>query len=135
RAGTSLTRSSYRAETRNGKTYLIRESALGGSREDLLRNDSMRGRLAGILALDLLAGARMLWKDKNRKRRPDSRSRRRGSPSCRTSRRMRESEGGFMWYRYTGVRGGAFASSPGKSPGVRWQESRATAAWASENET
>ena len=60
RAGTSLTRSSYRAETRNGKTYLIRESALGGSREDLLRNDSMRGRLAGILALDLLAWARML---------------------------------------------------------------------------
>ena len=41
-------RSSYGAETRGGKTYLMRGAAPGGSREDLLRNDSMRGRLAGI---------------------------------------------------------------------------------------
>jgi arylamine N-acetyltransferase len=60
RAGVSSQSSSYAAELRNGKNYLIRECALGGSREDLLRNDSMRGRLAGILALDLLAWARML---------------------------------------------------------------------------
>jgi arylamine N-acetyltransferase len=53
-------RSSWSAESRGGKTYLMRELFLAGSREDLLRNDSMRGRLAGALALDLLAWARML---------------------------------------------------------------------------
>ncbi len=53
-------RSAWSAESRGGKTYLMRELSLAGSREDLLRNDSMRGRLAGALALDLLAWARML---------------------------------------------------------------------------
>lgn len=58
--GGSALRSSYAAEEREGKTYLIREAALGSARADLLRNDSLRGRLAGTLALDLLAWARML---------------------------------------------------------------------------
>jgi arylamine N-acetyltransferase len=60
RTSASRARSSYAAERRGGKTYLLRELRLGDSREDLLRNDSMRGRLAGALALDLLAWARML---------------------------------------------------------------------------
>lgn len=59
-ASAALSRSSWSAESRGGKTYLLRELSLPGSREDLLRNDSMRGRLAGALALDLLAWARML---------------------------------------------------------------------------
>ncbi len=59
RRGESRFRSSYRALVRGGKTYLVREALLEGRREDLLRNDSLRGRLAGALALDLLAWARM----------------------------------------------------------------------------
>jgi hypothetical protein len=58
--GQSRLRSAYRAEQREGRTYLIREATLLGAREDLLRNDSLRGRLAGALAVDLLAWARML---------------------------------------------------------------------------
>lgn len=60
RGGSSESRSSWRAEERSGKTWLIREAALSGAREDLLRNDSLRGRLAGSLAVDLLAWARLL---------------------------------------------------------------------------
>jgi hypothetical protein len=60
RTGASVSKSAYGVEERSGKTYLIREAVLPGSREDLLRNDSMRGRRAGSLALDLLAWARML---------------------------------------------------------------------------
>ncbi len=60
RGASSESRSSWRAETREGKTWLLREAALSGAREDLLRNDSLRGRLAGSLAVDLLAWARML---------------------------------------------------------------------------
>jgi hypothetical protein len=60
RGGSSESRSSWRAEERAGKTWLLREAALSGAREDLLRNDSLRGRLAGSLAVDLLAWARML---------------------------------------------------------------------------
>ncbi len=60
RLGTSTFSSSYRAEQRAGKTHLIREATLPGIRQDLLRNDSLRGRLAGTLAVDLLAWARML---------------------------------------------------------------------------
>ncbi len=52
--------SSYRAITRGGRTYLVREAALPGRGEQLLRNDSLRGRLAGTLAVDLLAWTRML---------------------------------------------------------------------------
>ncbi len=52
--------SSYRAIVRGGHTYLVREAALSGRGEELLRNDSLRGRLAGTLAVDLLAWARML---------------------------------------------------------------------------
>jgi hypothetical protein len=48
---------------------------------------------------------------------------------------MRGSEGGFMWYRNTGHRAGALASSPGSCRGVRWQDASATAACASEKET
>ena len=60
RGGGSESRSSWRAEEREGKTWLLREATLTGSREDLLRNDSLRGRLAGSLAVDLLAWARLL---------------------------------------------------------------------------
>lgn len=60
RGGKSESRSVYQAEERGGKTWLLREAALPGAREDLLRNDSLRGRLAGTLALDLLAWGRML---------------------------------------------------------------------------
>ena len=52
--------SELRAEDRGGRTYLIREAFFEGSREDLLRNDSLRGRLAGSLAVDLLAWARLV---------------------------------------------------------------------------
>lgn len=60
RSGQSTLRSAYGAQERAGRTYLIREAMLSGSREDLLRNDSLRGRLAGALAVDLLAWSRML---------------------------------------------------------------------------
>jgi hypothetical protein len=60
RSGTSEQWSSYRAQSREGRTYLMREVALSGAREDLLRNDSLRGRFAATLAVDLLAWGRML---------------------------------------------------------------------------
>jgi hypothetical protein len=60
RIGETTQRSSFRAETRGTTTWLMREMVLSGSREDLLRNDALRGRLAGTLALDLLAWARLL---------------------------------------------------------------------------
>jgi len=60
RAGASEQRSSWSADTRSGSTWLLREATLSGSREDLLRNDSLRGRFAGTLAVDLLAWGRML---------------------------------------------------------------------------
>lgn len=60
RQGANSGLSSYRALERGGKTYLLREAVLPGRRDELLRNDSMRGRFAGSLALDLLAWARML---------------------------------------------------------------------------
>ena len=53
-------RSSYRSVERGGRTSLLREAVFPGAREDLLRQDSLRGRLAGSLALDLLAWSRML---------------------------------------------------------------------------
>jgi hypothetical protein len=52
--------SAYFVIEREDRTYLVREAALSGECEDLLRNDSLRGRLAGGLALDLLAWARLL---------------------------------------------------------------------------
>jgi hypothetical protein len=60
RGAATTSRSSFRAETREGRTYLIREALFEGPREDLLRNDGLRGRLAGSLAVDLLAWARRL---------------------------------------------------------------------------
>jgi N-acetyltransferase len=51
---------SFRVEVRGGETWLIREAVLSGAREDLLVNDSARGRLAGTLAADLLGWARLL---------------------------------------------------------------------------
>ncbi len=58
------TRSAYeselRLEVRSGKTYLVREAFFEAVRDDLLRNDSLRGRLAGALAVDLLAWARLI---------------------------------------------------------------------------
>ncbi len=49
----------YQALERNGRTYLARGLRLSGPREDLLRNDSLRGRLAGSLAADLLGWSRL----------------------------------------------------------------------------
>jgi arylamine N-acetyltransferase len=60
RSGVSAFESQLRAEERGAKTYLIREAVFESSREDLLRNDSLRGRLAAGLAVDLLAWARLI---------------------------------------------------------------------------
>jgi hypothetical protein len=60
RSGLSAFESQLRAQERSGKTYLIREAFFESSREDLLRNDSLRGRLAAGLAVDLLAWARLI---------------------------------------------------------------------------
>lgn len=60
RSGLSAFESQLRAQERSGKTYLIREAFFESAREDLLRNDSLRGRLAGGLAVDLLAWARLV---------------------------------------------------------------------------
>jgi len=51
---------SLKVDVRDGDTYLIREAVLSGSREDLLVNDSARGRMAGTLAVDLLAWSRLI---------------------------------------------------------------------------
>jgi arylamine N-acetyltransferase len=51
---------SLRVELRDGVTYLVREVVLSGAREDLLVNDSARGRMAGTLAADLLGWARLI---------------------------------------------------------------------------
>ena len=53
-------RLAFRVEEREGATYLVREAILTGAREDLLKNDYARGRLAGTLAVDLLAWSRLL---------------------------------------------------------------------------
>lgn len=50
----------FRVEVLDGETWLVREAGLSGAREDLLRNDHARGRLAGTLAVDLIAWARRL---------------------------------------------------------------------------
>jgi hypothetical protein len=50
----------YEAIDRGGQTFLVRRLALDGARSDLLRNDSLRGRFAGSLAVDLLGWARLL---------------------------------------------------------------------------
>ncbi|HTR02068.1 MAG TPA: arylamine N-acetyltransferase [Thermoanaerobaculia bacterium] len=60
RAGGLEHRSAFRALERDGRRFLVREATLSGAREDLLRNDSLRGRFAANLAVDLLAWARML---------------------------------------------------------------------------
>ena len=60
RSGSSAFESQLRAQERGGKTYLVREAFFESSREDLLRNDSLRGRLAAGLAVDLLAWARLI---------------------------------------------------------------------------
>ena len=54
----------YEAIDRGGRTYLVRRLILDGPRPDLLRNDSLRGRFAGSLAVDLLAWARLLGRSK-----------------------------------------------------------------------
>jgi hypothetical protein len=51
---------SFRVEVHDGETWLVREAVLAGPREDLLVNDSARGRMAGTLAVDLLAWTRLL---------------------------------------------------------------------------
>ena len=52
--------SEWRVERRDERTWLIRETFFEAAREDLLRNDSLRGRLAASLSADLLAWARAL---------------------------------------------------------------------------
>jgi hypothetical protein len=59
-SATSRSDSSFRVVTRDGKTWLLRKARLSGPREDLLRNDSLRGRLAAGLAVDLLAWTRRI---------------------------------------------------------------------------
>jgi arylamine N-acetyltransferase len=51
---------SLRVDVHDGETWLVREAVLSGAREDLLKNDSARGRMAGTLAVDLLAWTRLL---------------------------------------------------------------------------
>lgn len=63
RAAGSKTISVFKAERRTGRRYLIREATLAGPRDDLLRNDALRGRLAGSLAMDLLAWSRALARE------------------------------------------------------------------------
>jgi hypothetical protein len=53
----------YEALERGGRTFLTRRLLLEGPRPDLLRNDSLRGRFAGTLAVDLLAWARLLGRE------------------------------------------------------------------------
>ncbi len=60
RSKTGEQRFSYRVREESGQTWLEREARLAGAREDLLRNDSLRGRLAGTLGLDVLAWSRLL---------------------------------------------------------------------------
>ncbi len=60
RGAAGVLRSSYRVESRDGLTWLIREALFDSPREDLLRNDALRGRFAGSLAIDLIAWARRL---------------------------------------------------------------------------
>lgn len=52
--------SQFSVEERMGEPWLVRRALLEGPRTELLRNDSLRGRLAGALAVDLLAWARLL---------------------------------------------------------------------------
>ncbi|MGH9367421.1 MAG: arylamine N-acetyltransferase [Thermoanaerobaculia bacterium] len=59
-SGRARSETFLQAQERDGKSYLLRGVRLSGPREDLLRNDSLRGRLAGSLAVDLLAWARLL---------------------------------------------------------------------------
>jgi N-acetyltransferase len=51
---------SLRVDVHEGETWLVREAVLSGAREDLLKNDSARGRMAGTLAVDLLAWSRRI---------------------------------------------------------------------------
>jgi arylamine N-acetyltransferase len=50
----------WEVEEGDGRVWLARRAPLEGPRLDLLRNDSLRGRIAGTLAVDLLAWARRL---------------------------------------------------------------------------
>jgi hypothetical protein len=60
RGASAVLRSTFRVERGEGRTWLVREALFDSPREDLLRNDALRGRLAGSLAVDLLAWARRL---------------------------------------------------------------------------
>jgi len=59
-SGSARSDSFFDVIERSGECFLRRGVRLSGAREDLLRNDSLRGRLAGTLAVDLLAWARIL---------------------------------------------------------------------------
>jgi N-acetyltransferase len=54
----------YEAVTRGARTFLVRRAVLSGPRLDLLRNDSLRGRFAGTLAVDLLAWGRLVERER-----------------------------------------------------------------------
>ncbi|HEX7251246.1 MAG TPA: hypothetical protein VF376_00100, partial [Thermoanaerobaculia bacterium] len=66
-SGSTRSETFFRTETRQGETFLVREAVFSGAREDLLAHDALRGRLAGALAVDLLAWARLLRPDLSKK--------------------------------------------------------------------
>lgn len=55
--------SSFAVEVVDDETWLVRQAVLSGAREDLLKNDYARGRLAGTLAVDLLAWTRIMRRE------------------------------------------------------------------------
>jgi len=60
RSAGAASESFYETAVRDGRTFLVRRWKLAGAREDLLRNDSLRGRLAGSAAAELLGWARLV---------------------------------------------------------------------------
>jgi hypothetical protein len=56
----SSTAFTLRVLQRNGQIWLVREAPVSAPADSLLRNDSLRGRLAGTFAADLLGWARLL---------------------------------------------------------------------------
>ena len=62
-SGATRSETFFRVETLQGECFLVREAVFSGAREDLLVHDALRGRLAGALAVDLLAWVRLLGTD------------------------------------------------------------------------
>jgi N-acetyltransferase len=62
-SGATRSETFFRVEMFQGECFLVREAVFSGAREDLLVHDALRGRLAGALAVDLLAWVRLLRAD------------------------------------------------------------------------